>query len=582
MQKYYQTTIRLWNLLKPFHKHFYLQILLNALDQFLKISSTYIIARILDALISKNINFLIYMFCSYILVNIFSDLVGYISIRNTLKNLEQSVIGYLQIFSLKNIFNLNISQYTEDHSAIKLQIVDRGEAATQELLNICLMIMLPFFLQTFFILVVVAFYSVFVALVAFFTILTTIIWSNYFANYHRPFIRKTIEKWDFFRKMRTEAFQHLSLVKVSAAENSYSNLYSKERTLVQSIHLETWTMNQNFTFKRNIFLTISRLIAVLILIFAFLKSTITAGSVYAILSWVNQLYQNIKDIVKAVRQVPLRFVEIEKYLDVIDKKPAFFENGKEKFVAGDIVFKDLSFKYPKSEQEVLQNISLTIPYGKKVAFVGTSGSGKSTIIKLLLRIYDYTSGEILIKNIFLRDINAKNLRHNIGYVEQHVDLFDATIRENILFGLTNDKEKNKVDEKKIKEVVHKARIDQFFHRIKESGLDTVIGERGVKLSGGERQRIGIARALIKDPAILIFDEATASLDTENEKYIQEAIDESSVGRTSIIIAHRLSTVQNADIIFVIDKGSLVAQGTHDELLESSPEYQVLIKNQHAK
>ena len=111
-------------------------------------------------------------------------------------------------------------------------------------------------------------------------------------------------------------------------------------------------------------------------------------------------------------------------------------------------------------------------------------------------------------------------------------------------------------EKKLEEAVHKARIDQFFHRLQEHGLDTVIGERGVKLSGGERQRIGIARALIKDPAILIFDEATASLDTENEKYIQEAIDESSIGRTSIIIAHRLSTVQNADIIFVIDKGSL--------------------------
>jgi ABC-type multidrug transport system fused ATPase/permease subunit len=299
------------------------------------------------------------------------------------------------------------------------------------------------------------------------------------------------------------------------------------------------------------------------------------GNIYAVWTWLNDIFSNIRTLTQALRNIPLRFVELEKYLDIIDKNPEFEENGKENFKNGNITFENVSFKYPKGEDAVIEDLNIEIPEGKKVAFVGFSGSGKSTIIKLLLRVYDWKDGNIKIGGISLRDMDAKKLRKNIGYVEQHVDLFDSTIKENILFGL----EDKNVKKEHLEEVVHKARIDQFFHRLGEKGLETMIGERGVKLSGGERQRIGIARALIKNPEVLIFDEATASLDTENEKYIQEAIDESSKGRTTIIIAHRLSTVQNADIIFVMDKGKIVGEGTHNELKENCEEYQRLIKAQ---
>jgi ABC-type multidrug transport system fused ATPase/permease subunit len=272
------------------------------------------------------------------------------------------------------------------------------------------------------------------------------------------------------------------------------------------------------------------------------------------------------------------FVELEKYLNIIDTQPEFNELGSKKFEVGDIVFENVEFKYPKADAPVIKNISFKIPNGKKVAFVGFSGSGKSTIIKLLLRIYDWTSGEIKVGDKSLRELDSKTWRQRVGYVEQHVDLFDASVKENILFGVLGKKNTNFKDEKLL-EIVKKARIDQFFHRLGKAGLDTVIGERGVKLSGGERQRIGIGRALAKDPDILIFDEATASLDTENEKFIQEAIDESSKGRTTIIIAHRLSTIQNSDIIFVMSNGEIVDSGTHAELLNSSPEYQRLVHAQ---
>ena len=205
-------------------------------------------------------------------------------------------------------------------------------------------------------------------------------------------------------------------------------------------------------------------------------------------------------------------------------------------------------------------VNFSIKSGEKVALVGHSGAGKSTIIQLLMRFYELDKGEILLDNRNIKDYNLLAYRQLIGIVPQEVILFGGTIRENIAYGKPNASEKEIID------AAQKANALTFINSFPD-GLETIVGERGVKLSGGQRQRIAIARAILKDPTILILDEATSSLDAESEQAVQGALEELMKNRTTIIIAHRLATIRKADKIYVLDKGNIAESGTHDELLD---------------
>ncbi len=245
-------------------------------------------------------------------------------------------------------------------------------------------------------------------------------------------------------------------------------------------------------------------------------------------------------------------------------------------VAGNILFKNVQFSYPsRKDVEVLKTVNFSIKSGERVALVGHSGAGKSTIIQLLMRFYDLDKGEILLDNRNIKDYNLLAYRQLIGIVPQEVILFGGTIRENIAYGKPN------ASETEILDAARKANALSFIQSFPD-GLETIVGERGVKLSGGQRQRIAIARAILKDPTILILDEATSSLDAESEQAVQEALEELMKNRTTIIIAHRLATIRKADKIYVLDKGNIAESGTHEELLDvESGVYGSLVRLQMA-
>jgi len=224
-----------------------------------------------------------------------------------------------------------------------------------------------------------------------------------------------------------------------------------------------------------------------------------------------------------------------------------------------IEFKEVCFQYPGNQESVLDNVSLQIPKGKTIALVGASGAGKSTMVDLIPRFYDVSSGEILIDGINVKDLSLKDLRAQIGIVSQEAILFNDSIRNNIVFGAQGVTDADVVEAAKI------AHAHEFIELLDET-YETNIGDRGVKLSGGQRQRLTIARAVLKNPPILILDEATSALDSESEKLVQDALLKVMKGRTSIVIAHRLSTIQHADLIVVLKEGKIVQSGTHEMLL----------------
>lgn len=263
----------------------------------------------------------------------------------------------------------------------------------------------------------------------------------------------------------------------------------------------------------------------------------------------------------------------QRFLEIMDAEPEKDDPQAEemKVAEGHIEFKNVNYSYNEGE-EVLKNVSLDIKKGEKFALVGPSGGGKTTICHLIPHFYDVKDGQILIDGKDINKITRSSLRANIGIVQQDVYLFNASIRDNILYGRPG------ATEEEVIEAAKRANIHDYVMSMPE-GYDTVIGERGVKLSGGQKQRLSIARVFLKDPAILILDEATSALDNTTEILIQNALDELCKGRTTIVVAHRLSTVKNADEIAVVSGGKIIEQGTHEDLIASDGVYAELHKLQ---
>lgn len=338
---------------------------------------------------------------------------------------------------------------------------------------------------------------------------------------------------------------------------------------IKSLSLEQWqSVGGNFINQMKDIL-VSFLSAKLVL-----SGNLTLGMMLSVQYIIGQLNSPLMQLVDFIRQYQDAKISLERLGEIHDKEDE--ENTNEQYVSeipqSDIVIKDVSFRYIGSDQFVFENLKLTIPYQKTTAIVGASGSGKTTLLKLLMKFYEPNNGEINIGNTHLKNISPRFWRDNCGVVMQDGYVFNDTIAENIAVG------EDYIDKIKLRKAVDIANIQDFVESLPLS-YNTKIGNEGVGVSGGQRQRLFIARAVYKSPKYIFFDEATSALDANNEKVIMENLEQFFKGKTAIVIAHRLSTVKHADKIIVLDKGKVVEEGNHAQLVAMKGEYYRLVKNQ---
>ena len=352
------------------------------------------------------------------------------------------------------------------------------------------------------------------------------------------------------------------VVKAFAAEDLEREKFEQGNRAFEEIKTKGYYAMAAFNTSTRLFDGLMYLVVILAGGLFLVYGTITPGDLVAYVLYVSTLIATIRRIVEFAEQFQRGMTGIERFAEIMDTPIAIADapDAKELQVTqGGIALRDVSFEYPDDHNKVLRHVDLTIHPGESLALVGPSGGGKTTLCNLIPRFYDVTGGQILIDGQDVRSVTLHSLRSAIGVVQQDVYLFSGTVAENIAYGRPG------ATRAEIEEAARMAGADEFVRALK-NGYDTYVGERGVKLSGGQKQRISIARVFLKNPRILLLDEATSALDNESEILVGQSLDKLAVGRTTLTIAHRLTTIQNADRILVLGKDGIEEEGSHAELL----------------
>lgn len=516
--------------------------------------------------------------------------------RFELNHIDFALDRHTSKITMEKVLSFSIGQHINENSGIKQSVISRGEQSLKSMAYTMLYDVLPMFVEVVLMIGALLYLNLAMGLVVLTGIMLFSIVVVGMNVWLRADMKKSEEMQNENDRWRGEVLENAELVITNAQEKRAVEDCDKATGKVAAFAVKTWLKYVNAAIFRDFIIGTTRFAVILIGIYYVYRGMYTPGYLVVFWSWSNNALGRAADISSIQRRLMSMYASVKKYFEMMDvesdiKSPAN-PIRPEKF-NGRIEFRNVTMRYKgrayikddeivhelktdAETQPALVNVSFVIKPGEKVAIVGESGAGKSTLVHALLRAQDPDAGQILIDGYDLKTLDLHQYRGAMGLVEQYVPLFDHSLRYNIAFGLNG--RGAFIDDVQLNEIAKMTSIDRFLSRL-EKGYDTIIGESGVKLSGGERQRVGIARALIKDPDILIFDEATSNLDAENEALIRESIEKASRGRTTIIIAHRFSTIRDADKIIVLDKGQVVGQGTHDELVATCEPYERLLKHQ---
>ncbi|MBC8051698.1 MAG: ABC transporter ATP-binding protein [Sphingobacteriaceae bacterium] len=371
-----------------------------------------------------------------------------------------------------------------------------------------------------------------------------------------------------------ETFSGIRVIKAYVRENDIKDKFAAESNAYKKDSLALVQVQATFYPVMLLLVGLSTIATVYFGGIEVMNGTITSGNIAEFIVYVNQLTFPVTSLGWVTSLIQRAAASQKRINEFLSTEPEIQYTNHDKFeLEGNVEFKNVSFTYPDTGLKALSNISFEVKTGEFLAIIGRTGSGKSTLANLLMRMYDVTAGEILIDGQPINRINLNDFRTQVGFVPQEVFLFSDTIANNIAFG-----ESSKTDLKKIERAAKDAAV---YHNIKEfdEGFETMIGERGITLSGGQKQRVSIARALIKNPGLLIFDDCLSAIDTRTEEEILNNLGKNLSGKTSIIIAHRVSTIKNADKILVLENGEIIEEGTHNSLLKANGVYKDLYEKQ---
>ena len=395
----------------------------------------------------------------------------------------------------------------------------------------------------------------------------------------RPMYRDIREQRERIDGQATETFGGMRVVRGFGRRRSESNRFVRGGHLMARQELRVWWWARGIEIAWELIIPIASAGLLFYGGLQVVEGTITTGDLVMFLTYLVMLLGPIETLASSATGFQTQLAALDRIEDLVEEpvelpdRPGAIVLDRAS-VRGEIEFRNVAFRYPRSEEAVLEGISFTAPPGGMVALVGASGAGKTTLSNLVARFFDPSEGAILLDGVDLREIALDSYRSLLGIVEQEVFLFDDSIGANIAYG------RRGASEAEIRRAAGIANALEFIDPLPE-GLDTLIGERGVRLSGGQRQRLAIARAVLADPRILILDEATSALDTESERLIQQGLSRLLAERTSFVIAHRLSTIVHADLIVVLEHGRVVETGTHEELMDSSGRYRDMVVRQTA-
>ena len=489
-------------------------------------------------------------------------------LRNAIfSKVAQNAITQLTLNTFKHLHSLSLQFHLGRQTGALSKFIDRGTKGVNFLLNYVLFNVIPTIIEIFLVAGILAFiYGLKYAFVTLITIILYVIVTFTVTQWRLQFRRRMNAADNAVSTKLIDSLLNFETVKYfNNEEHEYRRLFeSLDQYEIESIK------NQYSLSYLNIFQTVVIMTGITIMLsmsaFDIRAGNITIGGFVVINAYMLQLYQPLNFFGTVYREIRQSLTDMENLFTLWEEKPNL-RDGAEKLLEieeASIRFENVSFDYD-ARRTIIKDISFEVPNGKKVALVGPTGAGKSTISRLLFRFYDPKQGDVYINNQNIKDISQQSLRKHIGVVPQDTVLFNDTIYYNISYGNPN------ASEEEIYNAAKSADIHNFIINLPD-GYQTIVGERGLKLSGGEKQRVAIARAILKNPSIFFFDEATSALDSTTEKEIQKNLQAISKNRTTLVIAHRLSTAADADEILVLEQGEITERGNHEELLSKKGKY----------